>query len=304
MPTPRITIITPSFNQALYLERAICSVLDQGYPNVEHIVVDNASSDGSVDILRMYDGDLAWWVSEHDGGPADAINKALARATGDIVGILNSDDVYPPDALHEAARAVQANCDPDWLVGRCLHIDGFDETLGQVDPSVPQSLAAFLMHDSGCVPLASTFFSRRCLHTHGYFDTSRHFAYDYEYACRLLAKGVRPTVCDAALAALREHAGSQSATCTLQKGLELVDIAESYAHVLPRGERQQLWVNCDRRRRIYALAQAETVGQRAKRFLLNEVVRHPWWIADEAVRRTLVRGVEHPVPEEVARPAA
>src|ERR1700682_4180145 len=97
---PRISVVTPSFNQGPYLERTICSVLDQKYPNLEYIIIDGGSTDESVEIIKRYKRHLTYWVSEPDAGQSNAINKGLRRATGTILTWLNSDDYYMTRALN------------------------------------------------------------------------------------------------------------------------------------------------------------------------------------------------------------
>ncbi len=118
---PKISIITVSFNQEPYLEATLRSVLDQGYPNLEYIVVDGGSTDGSVDLIRRYEDRLAWWVSEKDRGQSHALNKGFARATGEIVTWLNSDDRLAPGSLFTVALSFRHH-NTDMVIGRCARL--------------------------------------------------------------------------------------------------------------------------------------------------------------------------------------
>lgn len=298
---PRITIITPSLNQGDFLERTICSVLDQGYENLEYIVIDGGSVDASAEIIRRYEDDLTYWQSETDGGPAEAINQALARTSGDVIAILNADDLYLPGTLDSIARRMTQHDAPAWVVGHCLRIGEMDERLGQVNASSPKSLESFLMHDSGFLPGAATFYRRSVFDAYGRFDPQMRFAWGYELNCRLVAQGMTPTILPTVLSAHREHSHSQTARHTLQNGIEFIDAAARYADRLPFKSRHTLWKNIDERRRIYALAGAEAAANHSRGHLWQQLLRRPWWLANDHYRQTLLRGVTHPANPGVAR---
>ncbi len=120
---PLVSIITPSFNQARFLEETMLSVLNQDYPNLEYLVVDGGSQDGSLEIIQKYAHRLAWWVSEKDQGQTDAINKGFGRAKGEILAWLNSDDTYLPGAISQAVAYLQAHPEAGMVYGDANLID-------------------------------------------------------------------------------------------------------------------------------------------------------------------------------------
>jgi glycosyltransferase involved in cell wall biosynthesis len=174
---PSISIITPSFNQGKYLERTILSVLEQGYPNLEYIIIDGGSTDESVDIIKKYADRLAWWVSEPDRGQSHAINKGFERATGEIFGWLNSDDWYHPGALQAVADAFAANPDAGAVVGAGEMVD---EEGNQLIFKAPEKVDLdFLCHwldDFFWQP--SCFFTRKVWEAAGPLDEQLHYAMD------------------------------------------------------------------------------------------------------------------------------
>src|SRR5579864_2747619 len=121
MEYPPITVVTPSLNQAEFLEETIRSVLDQNYPNLEYIICDGGSSDNSVEIIKRYQDRLAWWVSEKDQGQSNAINKGFSKASGDLLGYINSDDTLAPGALMAAAEAYRQG--HEWITGWVMYLE-------------------------------------------------------------------------------------------------------------------------------------------------------------------------------------
>ncbi len=190
---PRITIITPSFNQAQFLEQTITSVLDQDYPNLEYIVIDGGSTDHSVDIIRKYAGRLAYWVSEKDRGQTHAINKGLERATGDILAYLNSDDFYLPGTLHQVATHFQQNPYIDLLHGRCRAVDINGTKIGERFGDISRYREILDLWDVWWkrrnFVQPEVFWTRRITEKIGLFREDLHYVMDYEYWLRILQAG-------------------------------------------------------------------------------------------------------------------
>ncbi len=181
---PKISIITPSYNQGKYIERTIKSVLDQNYPNLEYIVMDGGSTDETVDILKKYD-DKIIWTSEPDKGQTDAINKGIRRSTGDIIGYLNSDDTYEPEAFTTVANFFVSHPQAAFIHGKGKHIDENDTYIEDY-PSKPTDYKGLHAQCHVCQP--TTFWKRELMDNIGYFDDTLQYAMDVEYWTRASKK--------------------------------------------------------------------------------------------------------------------
>jgi len=183
---PLVTIVTPSFNQAKYLEDTIRSVLDQNYANLEYIIIDGGSTDGSVDIIRNYADQLAFWVSEKDSGQAEAINKGLSRAKGEILAWLNSDDTYLPGAVASAIDAFRKNPDAVLVYGNILAVDGHGQTTNHL------KYHQLSIEDLLCFEIIgqpAVFFRREAFEKAGTLDTSYHCFLDHHLWLRIALQG-------------------------------------------------------------------------------------------------------------------
>ncbi|MBN2378074.1 MAG: glycosyltransferase [Sedimentisphaerales bacterium] len=206
---PKISIITPSYNQGVFLEQTIRSVLEQDYPNLEYIIIDGDSTDTSVDIIKKYDDKLAYWVSEKDNGQTDAINKGFKRSTGEIVAWLNSDDVYCPGTLQAVADAFLADPNLDFVFGNKLAVDENEITFRD-DRHTRFSFAALILQGSILSQCAS-FWKRKLFEKHGYLDESLRFCMDYEFFCRI-GQHIKTRHIRKNFAKFRWHSDSKSST--------------------------------------------------------------------------------------------
>lgn len=228
-PPPRITIVTPSYNQAPYLEETIRSVLAQRYPNLEYIILDGGSTDGSVKLIEKYSPWLSYWTSEKDGGQSDAINKGLSRSTGTIFAWLNSDDSYQCDSLWQAASFFESQPQTGLVYGPCNIIDRDSAVIGRRRaPDV--NLLLMLRACSNLIPSPSTFFCTQAVRSVGGISQDLHYTMDYELCVRMLLQNHGGACSQELTANLRVHELAKSSTGPEKGILEMISILEGIRH--------------------------------------------------------------------------
>ncbi|HRD51422.1 MAG TPA: glycosyltransferase family 2 protein [Flavobacteriales bacterium] len=248
---PRITLITPSYQQAAFLDECMRSVHDQGYPDLEHMVIDGGSTDGSVEIIESYAPKLAWWCSERDRGQSHALNKGLERATGALFAWINSDDLLMPGALTRIGQAFAA--DPALVVLSGVRLkrlmDGTEYRMGVDDPADQERLFT-----APHVNQQSTFYRMDAVREAGFMDELLHCVMDYELWLQVLFRrgtgGLRIVPWELAVfraqaesksivqkkAFLDEQAGILARMCA-DTGLDNLARVLSIGHDLPQGLR-------------------------------------------------------------------
>lgn len=210
----KISIVTSSYNQAKYLAECLRSVKEQNYPNIEHIVVDGGSADGSVEILREYAAKPGWhhltWISEPDRGQSDALNKGFQKAQGDVIGWLNSDDFYLEKCFENVAQVFAARPHPDVVYGDYLWIN---EITGTYQVRREISFSAFVLLHTPVPYINSSgalFIARRVIDEGHLLNLGLHNSMDYEYYLRLYRKGFKFYHLPKLMGALRLHSSCKS----------------------------------------------------------------------------------------------
>lgn len=224
---PLVSIVTPSYNQGRFLEQTICSVLDQDYPNIEYLVIDGGSTDESIEILKKYHEQLAYWVSEPDRGQAHAINKGIRRANGTFLGWLNADDILVPDAVSKVVKAFMDFPTIDVVYG---HLERIDEN-GKLIPTpiLPKDKVEFnikLVIGECVVNQPGSFWRKQIMDKTGLLDETLHYGLDYEYWIRLALAGAQFKRLPDTLALFRLSDSSKTVGQTAKLALEQLQIID------------------------------------------------------------------------------
>jgi len=221
-PWPKVSIVTPSYNQAEFIEETIRSVLLQNYPDIEYIVIDGGSTDGSVDIIRKYEPWLSYWTSEPDRGQSHAINKGWRRSNGDVVAWLNSDDLYEASAIHKIVEFFQSNDDVDMVYGDCLVIDEKGRLEGS-SPSMEFSLEA-LVCNQWFISQPATFLRRRVLDEVGLINEKLNLVMDWEFWLRIALKEFKISYFPETLASYRKYKNAKTSALSVKSGEEKIQV--------------------------------------------------------------------------------
>jgi glycosyltransferase involved in cell wall biosynthesis len=206
---PRISIVTPSFNQAPFLEETILSITSQGYPNLEYIVMDGGSTDGSVEIIRKHRDRIAFWRSERDAGQSDALRRGFQRATGEIFAYLNSDDTLEPGALKIVGEYMASHPEVDLLYGDMNFIDASGRYLYTAYPWLDLRV---LVYENPFVPQQAMFWRKDLYDRTAGINPALLFAMDYELTLKFLLAGARVAKVRRVLANFRVHPEAKSST--------------------------------------------------------------------------------------------
>jgi glycosyltransferase involved in cell wall biosynthesis len=207
----KFSIIIPSYNQGQFIERTILSILNQSFLNFELIIIDGGSNDNTTEILRKYDSKISYWVSEKDEGQSDAFNKGFERATGDVIGWINSDDIYYPDAFSKAAAFFEMDAETDALFGNYDFIDENDSIIHSKKEIVFDPETAYWTKKCNHANVAG-FFKKTCFLKSGLLNPNLHFAMDYDLYLRFGLDGLNFRQMKTPFGAYRIHTTSKSAS--------------------------------------------------------------------------------------------
>jgi glycosyltransferase involved in cell wall biosynthesis len=225
MSDPLVSIVTPSYNQAAFLEETMLSVLEQDYPRIEYVVVDDGSTDESPEIIRRYDDRLAWWTRQENAGQPAALNRGFAHTSGELLGFLNSDDMLLPGAVSAFVEAFGDDRDLLLVYGDALtREDGREVGTLRARDWDPRKL---VRTGANPVPQQASLWRRRAWELAGPFDEDSFFFFEYEFLVRLAVRG-RAKRLERPLATFRLHPASKTVEPSVNKAEDAVRVAESF----------------------------------------------------------------------------
>lgn len=313
---PRISIVTPSFNQARYIEETLRSVLLQNYPNLEYLVIDGASADESVQVIRKYEPFIDYLISEPDKGQIDALNKGMQRATGSILAFIDSDDFYLPGAFASVARQFQGGEPVDFIYGGCLEVDQAGRELirhfGNI--SGVDDILSFskVWRGNRDIIQPESFWRRSIFEKTGAFNTKIPASFCYEYWCRMLIAGAIVRRLDQPLACFRFHPAQSSQLYKDNMYEEYLDMVEPWLwdKSVPLSARcrralQNEWLYV----RKYCPAIAESLRRRQSRLrrwagVAGLCARHPQLLASLPLGQRLRDLIRVPFLTRFTKPVA
>ena len=225
----KVSIVTPSFNQGQFIERTLQSVATQSGVEIEHVVFDGGSTDNTVDVLRNFTPSVNW-VSKKDRGQTDAVNQGIRATDGEIIGWLNSDDIYYPGAIAQVVAFFTTHPDIDVIYGMADHIDINDKSFESY-PTEPWDYER--LHETCFICQPALFFRRRVVEKHGLLDESLNYCMDYEYWLRLGKEGVRFFYIEIKLAGSRLYADNKTLGARVQVHKEINDMFKRLFGLVP-----------------------------------------------------------------------
>lgn len=223
---PKISVITPSFNQVKFLEATILSVLGQNYSNLEYIIMDGGSTDGSVGIIKKYSSRLTYWISEKDQGQSHAINKGFDKATGNILLWLNSDDILMPNSLETIISKTETDYAAIYF-GNCIHFKN-DLNLFSYGSDIVSAHAEFDLENIDYIIQPSSFWTRKAWELTGRLREDMHYAFDWEWFLRAKKKGILFRPLSECISLYRLHAAHKTGTGGIKRDEELIEVYRLY----------------------------------------------------------------------------
>jgi len=227
MTLPTISVITPSYNQAEFLEETILSVLGQRYPALQYIIIDGGSADNSLEIIKKYEKELYYWESTKDKGQSHAINKGFKHSTGDILMWLNSDDMLMPNALYYIADLVLENKE-DFYFGNCIRYNENSIGMESFKSDVLTASHSFLLEQSDYIIQSSSFWKRKVWEEVGELNENLHYGLDWEWFLRVKMKGISMRPFNKCISLYRVHDRHKTGNGGRARQEELLSIYNIY----------------------------------------------------------------------------